>query len=762
MSEYNYQTTETAALSQNKIITLFSVVILICLTSIGFNIHHELTQSLHRIGIEIQMSKEDVLLTHVVKPGPSFRAGIKANSYIVSINNEPIHNFAQFDAALASEKSEANIVVRKNGVTTSYTVLKGMPPSLNYFFIYILVCALFLVLAFISIPSRGSQNTTRNLLLIFLFLLLGLEFILIPVRSLLNITEYWSHLAAITGTILAGIAGGLTFALVLHILCITPKPQPWFIKNKPLILTALYSVSVYFIFTLIFSYINTTSEGITGLLFSFFSWILIDILWIILIISVFLLQYFGTQSQRGKNQLLILFVGILPFIISMSLVDWNYLTGSDEPAWLESFEIFARFSFSIGFLIAIKRYDLADIGRDIQRPFVFKAISALIIFFLLNSLYDYFTKSESINQTNLFYFGIYSLLIGMMWFPLSRLLQYWAFAPWHSDAENFSPMLDNILDSIMAFSGNDRVAENLPRLLNASLQSNWIAISLSGNNGKPYFYCEQHTDKPLPEDLLKTELISLFYGLKNYSQNLDQSNGTSTLFELGATHVLPLIYRDEVLGGIVLAQSSEQYFFSNRALNEFSEKLAEIIFINKMKNLATIDGLTKILRREAIMEKLHSEFSRYQRSSKELSICLLDLDHFKQVNDSYGHATGDEALKLTATLLKDRIRNTDFIGRYGGEEFLLIFPKTEISEAKAFAESLRQAIQSTAISISQNISINITASMGITSTDILQNKTEETPNNQIQKLIGEADIALYLAKETGRNKVVIAPGTPSV
>ncbi|MBT4076371.1 MAG: GGDEF domain-containing protein, partial [Gammaproteobacteria bacterium] len=126
------------------------------------------------------------------------------------------------------------------------------------------------------------------------------------------------------------------------------------------------------------------------------------------------------------------------------------------------------------------------------------------------------------------------------------------------------------------------------------------------------------------------------------------------------------------------------------------------------------------------------------------------------VNDTYGHAAGDIVLQQIAKSLNERIRITDSAGRYGGEEFLLIFPKTNITEVKDLLESLRQSIQITPVKINSNTLIKTSVSIGIASTENLHPLTDKKPYNLVQNFISEADIALYRAKETGRNKVVIA------
>ena len=161
-------------------------------------------------------------------------------------------------------------------------------------------------------------------------------------------------------------------------------------------------------------------------------------------------------------------------------------------------------------------------------------------------------------------------------------------------------------------------------------------------------------------------------------------------------------------------------------------------------HLATIDPLTSIPNRRKFNEVLEYELQRDARYHNELSIILCDLDHFKHINDEHGHNTGDEVLKTFTQLVSSSIRKTDFFARWGGEEFVLLLPETDINTATEMAEKLRLAIEQ-----NQNPGVGqVTASFGV---------TQFMTNDDEKKFIGRADDALYKAKKNGRNKVESLP-----
>ena len=164
---------------------------------------------------------------------------------------------------------------------------------------------------------------------------------------------------------------------------------------------------------------------------------------------------------------------------------------------------------------------------------------------------------------------------------------------------------------------------------------------------------------------------------------------------------------------------------------------------DSMRHAATHDSLTGLLNRAEIMDVLTRELARSKRDSKPVGIILADLDHFKSVNDSFGHIYGDEALRETARRLRTKLRVYDSVGRYGGEEFLLILPACDAMTTMIRADELRVYVASKPI-VSGKASRVITVSMGVVSSE---------QGSTLEALLTQADRGLYRAKEKGRNRV---------
>lgn len=163
--------------------------------------------------------------------------------------------------------------------------------------------------------------------------------------------------------------------------------------------------------------------------------------------------------------------------------------------------------------------------------------------------------------------------------------------------------------------------------------------------------------------------------------------------------------------------------------------------------MANTDSLTQLWNRKKIMEILNAELNRNYREGKSVGVVMLDIDYFKDINDAHGHVTGDKVLIAVASRLKNSLRNYDQIGRYGGDELLIVLPGLCKAHAQSIGERLRTAVCSKKIE-TETSSLTVSISIGITVSDIASN---QAANN----LIKESDEALYLAKEGGRNRVIV-------
>jgi diguanylate cyclase (GGDEF)-like protein len=170
----------------------------------------------------------------------------------------------------------------------------------------------------------------------------------------------------------------------------------------------------------------------------------------------------------------------------------------------------------------------------------------------------------------------------------------------------------------------------------------------------------------------------------------------------------------------------------------------ERAYHEEIYRLTTVDGLTQVFNKRYFLESLEREVARSNRYRREMSLVMFDIDHFKKINDTYGHLAGDQVLKVMASTIKSKIRREDLFARYGGEEFSIVLPEIDGYNAQQFAEKIRRIVEQTEFTF-EGTRMEVTISMGVATLD--------AETSDAASLIKKADERLYEAKKAGRNCV---------
>ncbi len=225
-------------------------------------------------------------------------------------------------------------------------------------------------------------------------------------------------------------------------------------------------------------------------------------------------------------------------------------------------------------------------------------------------------------------------------------------------------------------------------------------------------------------------------------------NTTSNLISLFVILLLPVGVGAATTRRLGIMHRREFALWSNAQIinRQLEEEIKRRIKLEAaLKEMAATDPLTGLYNRREYDMLFQHAIERANRMNTPLSVGIIDLDYFKQVNDTYGHSAGDEVLRRTARLLLDNLRTMDVVGRWGGEEFIILLPEIAIDQANMTCNRLLKALAATDIDV-DSTSIKITATIGI---------TQLLHGDKIDKIISRADEALYKGKEAGRNRVEI-------
>ncbi|WP_417549965.1 GGDEF domain-containing protein [Methylophaga sp.] len=226
-------------------------------------------------------------------------------------------------------------------------------------------------------------------------------------------------------------------------------------------------------------------------------------------------------------------------------------------------------------------------------------------------------------------------------------------------------------------------------------------------------------------------------------------------FTTGLVSILTAIMIWRLIPKALAIPNNEEFRTKNEALLQAKHELLEANQLlerrvldrtKELEHLAHTDALTGVMNRGGLMDGLAIEIDRAVRYQHKLSLLMVDLDHFKEVNDKFGHLYGDTVLIEAATILSDACRSMDILGRYGGEEFLLLLPETNNEEARKLAERIRKNIEQHQFCKEDGFEISLTCSIGVTEFELDQTQAS---------LLQSVDRMLYSAKDSGRNRVVV-------
>lgn len=270
-------------------------------------------------------------------------------------------------------------------------------------------------------------------------------------------------------------------------------------------------------------------------------------------------------------------------------------------------------------------------------------------------------------------------------------------------------------------------------------------VPLVGRGVRPVPGLAPQNDKLLAQSLRERRTLRLF------TPPVDENPWVAAALP-GARNVLTVpLYSDGAPLGLLVAETDDKrgarielraVEMLERFVSQAALALANARLLVQVRALAAADGLTGVANRRTFDTRLPAEFARAMRNGRPLSLVLLDVDHFKRLNDTYGHQTGDETLQRVAGALQASARSVDLVARYGGEEFVLVLPETDRAGAYEVAERLRVALEGMAIEP------RVTASFGVAS----------FPASALDPagLVAAADEALYSAKQSGRNRVELS------
>lgn len=311
---------------------------------------------------------------------------------------------------------------------------------------------------------------------------------------------------------------------------------------------------------------------------------------------------------------------------------------------------------------------------------------------------------------------------------------------------DYSRLIDSILYTIMAQMKALKACLFTKKGLDAgcfSLHRNYSGFELV--SGVDYSLQEDH---PVVK-LFQSKYAA--YSLDDIKRELGSLEGLAALESLEPALIIPLKAKGQISGVILIGGQIEGEDFS-AVEREFVLNigiLAAIAISNSfLFEMTTTDMMTKLRMKHYFYQQLLEKMDASLQSNDKLCVVMIDIDHFKKFNDTYGHSCGDAVLKFVAKLIQSNVRSFDLAARYGGEEFCVLLPSTELVDARLTAERIREAVANS-ITEYDGLQLNVTISLGV---------AEYDPKRDVsgKNIIDRADKAMYVAKQSGRNRVSCA------
>ena len=320
----------------------------------------------------------------------------------------------------------------------------------------------------------------------------------------------------------------------------------------------------------------------------------------------------------------------------------------------------------------------------------------------------------------------------------------------HLDAALFDSVIASEVRALGTCGAFDRLFDLFSQLVSQIASYRWLAVSTD----QPRRFA-LHAN-PNARALAEREARAALHLDEDVTLVLVEDEDASEDAEGAEVIVMPIQLGGTRIGEIALAGRSGDDAHVAQLVTVLAREVAGPIrmasLVEESQLLATIDPLTGLMNRRALLEALGAEIARAARYGHALSILLLDLDHFKSINDKHGHASGDAVLSSTGALLSKQARKGDMVARWGGEEFLVVLHATPAEGAQIAAERVRRAICELRVSSPAGERIAVSASIGVSSFQA---------GDGIDPLIDRADRAMYQAKSGGRNRVVLSLGAAS-
>lgn len=720
----------------------------------------ELRSSAHRrMGMTLGGSNS-LIVTTVDRGSPAERAGIRVDDQLLMVGNHPLDTPRAYTTAAAGfvAGQPISLVLERNGARRTVRALPGMPFQWGELLLNSLVSFAYLAVSLLAFFQPFADLRAR---------LLGLFTLAVALEVALPSSSIGSPLISHLSLLAVILLTGFQAATELHLASLIPRRRPW-LKRHPWLTSLYYWVGLgtsavaaltYSVEVLSPGTLPWTSERVETLYDTAFL-----PLWAVGLVILLLPPALRWQEARGRQQAILVLLGVLPWAALMLSTTVFYLLGRPEPGWYEGAIVIALLCYPVAIFAAIFRSHLFDLELLVRRSALYTLLTTSLVLLFYGALGvggALFSRLVE-DSASVWVVGGATLLLGLAFSPLrqllERLLRERIFPEQAALRQRLIALAEELPAKVQLPAMGHHLVREVKEIFGVGAASVLLAqpetrtlSSLATTIREPWE--EGNPARLMPfDDPAVQRLIEAARPVRASSLASRSRSFARRLTLYQAHTVAPILHRQDLVGVLLLGEK-----VGGRSLPGDEQemlgllcRLVATVFENaRLFEAATTDSLTGLLRREMILEKLEMELRRAERYRRPLTVGMADLDHFKEVNDRHGHLVGDILLQRMAKALKAGLRSTDWVGRYGGEEFLLVLPETELAGAAIVAEKVRRLIATEPFATEEGEEIRSTISIGLASLW----ESEQSHLGSANSLITAADRALYRAKTAGRNRI---------
>lgn len=717
-----------------------------------------------RVGFALTDTERGIIIGNVFNDFPAHRAGLLAGDRLLEIDRQPIRVESDYDrAALDFRRGKpVTMAVDRDGRRFEITVVPGVPPPYLDLLLNLLVALAYFVVAWIAF-AHAARDVRARLLTVFT-LAVALEEVL-PFEPL--------NLLPIGLLSTAGfyLLTGLQMGLEVHLALLIPDRPAW-LERRRFIVPVVYAIGAGVAIVTVAALFVEANGGALPWSSSQAEFALIDLglpIWALLTSAILSERFFHHPRREGRQLAGLVLLGALPWVFVVWIQALRQILGLppvDVPAPIWSLAILA---YPVAILFAIFRYQLFDIELVIRKSLLYGTLTTLLVLVFYAALGAggvVFARYVEGGSGSVWVVAAATLVLGLLFNPLRTRLQRLIDQQLFPESEAYRQRVLELASELPSRGKlplmGEYLCEELCKILGLKSATLWVAtpplgqlIGLASSGHRADTGDLDQTVLLTPDDAGVKTLVRGARPLP--AQQIARLSGAlaARLDGAGAELAVPLLSHGR-LGGVLLLgskRSGERFVAGELELVKLLASQVATVFENaRLFESATFEGLTGLYRREAILEILDREWSRSVRYDRPLAVALADLDRFKWINDRSGHLVGDLVLQRVAAELKSQLRETDFIGRFGGEEFLLVLPETELAGAGHLAEKIRARIEQLGIPLEDGEILRVTLSIGVAS----RADVRGDGHTRARPLLSAADAALYAAKRAGRNRVETA------